>query len=88
MVLVGVRVDLVVLLMLMGVHFRVLLMGLVGVHLVVLLMRPVRVHLVVLLVGLQLVASGVGEHGLEHVWWLAGLVRGGVHEGCGGRSGL
>lgn len=42
----------------------------------------------VLLVGLQLVASGVGEHGLEHVWWLAGLVRWGVHEGCGSRSGL
>lgn len=41
MVLVGMRVDLVVLLMLMGVHFRVLLMGLVGVHLVVLLVRPV-----------------------------------------------
>lgn len=65
--------------MLMGVHLRVLLMGLVRVHLVVLLVRPVRVHLVVLLVGLQLVASGMGEHGLQHVWRLAGLIGGGVH---------
>lgn len=82
-VLVGVRVDLMVLLMLMGVHLWVLLKGLVGIHLVVLLVRPVRVHLVVLLVGLQLVASGVGEHRLEHVRRLSGLVGWGIHDGCG-----
>lgn len=78
-------VHLLVLLMLrVGVHFRVLLMRLVGVHLVVLLVLPVRVHFVVLLMGLQLVAGGVGQHRLEQVRRLAGLVGGGVHEGGGG----
>lgn len=75
-------VHLLVLLMLrVGVHFRVLLMRLVGVHFVMLLVWPMRVHLVVLLVRLQLVAGGVGQHGLEQVWRLAGLVSGRVHEG-------
>lgn len=37
----------------------------------------------VLLVGLQLVAGGVGQHRLEHVRWLTGLISGRVHEGRG-----
>lgn len=74
------------------VHFRVLLMRLVGVHFVMLLVLSMRVHfvvrvllvgvhLMVLLVGFKLVASGVGQHRLEQVGWLTGLVSGRVHEG-------
>lgn len=88
-------VHLLVLLMLsVGVHLRVLRMGLVGVHFVVRLVLSMRVHfvvllrvllvgihLMVLLVGLELVASGVGQHGLEQVGRLPGLVSGRVHEG-------
>lgn len=99
MLLMLMGVHLLVLLMLrVGVHFRVLLMRLVGVHFVMLLVLSMRVHfvvllrvllvgihLMVLLVGLELVASGVGQHGLEQMGRLTGLVSGRVHEG---RSGL
>lgn len=90
-----VRVNFVVLLMLMGVHLLVLLMLRVGVHFWVLLMRlvgvhfvmlrvlPMRVHLVVLRMRLQFVAGGVGQHRLEQVWRLTGLIGGRVHEGGG-----
>lgn len=75
------RVNFVVLLMLMRVHFLVLLMLPVRVHFVVLLMLLVGVHLVVLLMRLQFVAGGVGQHRLQQVWRLAGLIGGRVHEG-------
>lgn len=95
MLLMRMGVHLLVLLMLrVGVHFRVLLKWLVGVHFVMLWVLPMRVHfvvlLLVLLVGvhlvvlrmrLQLVAGGVGEHGLEQVWRLTGLISRRVHEG-------
>lgn len=74
--------------MLMGVHLLVLLMLRMGVHFLVLLMRlvlPMRVHFVVLLLmllmWLQFVAGGVGQHRLEQVWRLTGLIGGRVHEG-------
>lgn len=97
LMLMGVHL-LVLLVLRVGVHFRVLLMRLMGVHFVMLLVLPMRIHfvvllrmllvgihLMVLLVRLKLVASGVGQHGLEQVRRLAGLVSGGVHQG---RSGL
>lgn len=93
LMLMGVHL-LVLLVLWVGVHFWVLLMWLVGVHFVMLLVLPMRVHfvvlllmllvgihLVVLLVWLKFVAGGVGQHGLEQVWWLTGLVSGRVHEG-------
>lgn len=67
---------------LVGVHFVMLLVLPMRVHFVVLLLvLLVRIHLVVLLMRLQLVAGGVGQHGLEQVWWLTGLIGGRVHEG-------
>lgn len=75
-------IDFVVLRVLMGVHLLVLLVLGVGVHFGVLLMLPVRFHLVVLLLmRLQLVARGVGQHRLEQVRRLTGLVGRRVHQG-------
>lgn len=77
---------LVLLMLRVGLHFRVLLMWLVGVHFVMLLVWPMRIHLVVLRVRLQLVSGGVGQHGLEQVRRLTGLISGRVHEGHSGWS--
>lgn len=77
--------DRVLLLLGMRVHFVVLLVLPKRVHLVVLLLvLLVRIHLVVLLLmRLQFVAGGVGQHRLEQVGRLTGLVGGRVHEGGG-----
>lgn len=75
------RIYFVVLRVLMGVHLLVLLVLRVGVHFGVLLMLPMRFHLVVLLMRLQFIACGVGQHRLEQVRWLAGLVGRRVHQG-------
>lgn len=63
-----------------GVLLLLLLMLRVGVHFMVLLVLPMRVHLVVLRMSLQFVARRVGQHGLQEVRGLVGLIAGGVQE--------